>query len=641
MRSRIEIPLSKLHPGPQNPRRTKPGAEAHRRMVASIRAFKLLQPLLVRPMADQEGEYEVIAGGRRLAALKEIHRDAKDDPKVACELRDVDDDTAEAMSLTENFVRAAMSPMDEAEAFARLATDEAEDVEELAAMFGTTERFVRQRMKLAGLAKVIKTALRQNEIDIAIAEAFTAVPESRQAEIWKELNGHPAHAQHVRNIIQSAWIDSSNALFDLSMLPPEAVSRDLFGDRVLVERKAFMDAQAEALVKEQQELLESGWSNVITGGRDQVPGELYSMEAAPLQLDAKTQRKLNRLEERLNKQQLRLESLGEDDTDAAEPIETKIQAIEQAAQNLVDAAPVTFAEETKAVGTVFLLIAPDGQVQREYRVPRAKRAASSSSRDNGHVDGAGVRSTPAPPTSNDLSDSQKADTYSHQVLMVREALLKAPTVRKRLLAMILHDTLCSEALAVRHDPNAVTLHASHEQPFTSTAYEHLVRRRKELDPFSEERHIDDQGAFARLMDLPDGKVQHLIDLLVVETLTTHLHRGTVLVASLAKVLEVDIRRFWRPDTAWLNHFQKCQLSHLLAQFRGPTYSPAHETRKKTELVAVLEKLFTDAAEGQLEDKALAERVNAWLPSNLREINGDRNDTDADGVEESAAEVVAK
>ena len=40
--------------------------------------------------------------------------------------------------------------------------------------------------------------------------------------------------------------------------------------------------------------------------------------------------------------------------------------------------------------------------------------------------------------------------------------------------------------------------------------------------------------------------------------------------------------------------------------------------KKSELVEILVKLFADAADGKLEDKKLAERLNSWLPSNLRE-----------------------
>jgi ParB family chromosome partitioning protein len=96
---RVTVALSKLHPSRQNPRWVKPTLEAQRRLVASLRAFGLLEPLVVRPMPDQTSEYQVIAGNRRLAALRQIHRNGKDDPKISCEVRDVDDPTAGALSL--------------------------------------------------------------------------------------------------------------------------------------------------------------------------------------------------------------------------------------------------------------------------------------------------------------------------------------------------------------------------------------------------------------------------------------------------------------------------------------------------------------------------------------------------------------
>lgn len=46
--------------------------------------------------------------------------------------------------------------------------------------------------------------------------------------------------------------------------------------------------------------------------------------------------------------------------------------------------------------------------------------------------------------------------------------------------------------------------------------------------------------------------------------------------------------------------------------------PAAERKKKSELVEPLDKLFADAAAGRIEDKALAKKLNAWLPANLRE-----------------------
>jgi maltooligosyltrehalose trehalohydrolase len=51
----ISVPLSRLLPGKRNPRRVKPAREAHRRLVALIRAHGLLHPLVVRPCDGKRG----------------------------------------------------------------------------------------------------------------------------------------------------------------------------------------------------------------------------------------------------------------------------------------------------------------------------------------------------------------------------------------------------------------------------------------------------------------------------------------------------------------------------------------------------------------------------------------------------------
>jgi ParB family transcriptional regulator, chromosome partitioning protein len=141
----LSVPLSHLVTGRRNPRRVRPGREAHGRLVALIRSQGLLQPLVVRPAAGKPKHYEVVAGERRLRALREIHR--KDgDPKIPCVVRDVDAATADAMSLGENFGREPMHPLDEADAFAKLAAGDGKDAQAIAAEFGVTEHYVRQRL---------------------------------------------------------------------------------------------------------------------------------------------------------------------------------------------------------------------------------------------------------------------------------------------------------------------------------------------------------------------------------------------------------------------------------------------------------------------------------------------------------------
>jgi ParB family chromosome partitioning protein len=616
-REHIEVPLSRLVASRKNPRRVKPARESHRRLVALIRSQGLLQPLVVRPVEDKPKHYQVIAGERRLLALREIHR-RNGDPRIPCVCRDVDAETADALSLGENFGREAMHPLDEAEAFAGLAAVDGKDAKAISSEFGVTEHYVRQRMKLATLAEPVKSAYRHNAIDTGTAEAFAAVPEDRQLEIWQEVGGHPRHADHVRNVIAHGWIDSGHALFDLSALPTSSISRDLFNERVLVERQAFLEAQAQALEAQRHALTEEGWNEVIVGRREDVQDRLYSMASPEPEFDKETERKLAKIAARHEK----LEAMAEkatDDSEKQQRVYTRMEALEQEEQVVIEAAPQRFSEETKAAATVFLILDPDGRVHQEYRIPRRQHHADGNG--NGRNGSSDPAEQPSSPTSDDLSDKQLAVTFTHQALAVREALLRNHSARRRVLALILHDKVRSEALSIRHEPNGTTLHASQGDGLRSSAFERLQEKRAKLDPFADEPVVEDWKGYDQLGKLSGARLEKLIDLLVVDCVTAHMQRRTELIYHLARQLKVNIRDHWRPNAEWFASFRKIQLAHLITEIKGTMQTPEPE-RKKTELVELLAKLFADAADGKLEDKQLETAVNEWLPSNMRDSTED-------------------
>jgi len=621
----ISISLSKLLPTKRNPRKVKPERDAHRQKVASIRAFGLIQPLVVRADDKEAGSYRVLVGNGRLAALKDAYKDVARPPKIPCILRDVDDDTAAAMQLAENVIRTAMHPLDESEAYAGLARDEGKGAEAIAAQFGVTAHYVRQRIKLATLADPIKAAYRQNGIDTGTAEAFASVPPERQLEVWQEVGGKPQDAaegfalsaHQVRRIIAHAWIDARAATFDISKLPESAVSADLFAERTLIERKAFMEAQADALLIEQKALTEEGWSNVVITPRGDAQDRLMSMDGAPQEYDELTTRKLKKLHDKRSKLEAKFADLDDDndsDNIKSEAMSAELELLDDEERQITQDAPVHYAEATKAVGSVFLILDPDGQVRREYRVSRSRQTTSAGG--NGQS-GAGPVQPPKPPTADDLKDAQLATTFTHQAIGVRNALLKDSPARKRVLALILHENVRSEALAIRHEANETTVCADHTEGFASTALDAMRQRRAESDPLYDKHYVDDEVAYDAMKALPDKQVNALIDLLTVQLLTAHLKRKTDLVWLLAQELGVNIRRYWRPDEKWLACYQKIQLASLIVELRGAVYAPA-ETKKKSELVTELATLFADAAKGRLEDATLAAKLNEWLPSNLRE-----------------------
>lgn len=603
----LNVPLSKLVAARRNPRRVKPEREAHTRLVASIRAHGLLEPLVVRPDGEGNGHYRVIAGNRRLDALRAVHRD--DDFSVPCVVRKVDADEAEELSLTENFAREPMHPLDEAEAFARMASVERKGVSAIAADFGVRDGYVRQRMRLAGLCGTVKDSYRRGEIDTATAEAFAAVPEVKQAEVWEETSGRPRHAQHVRNLIEDRWIPAADALFDVDSLPEGSVSTDLFRECVLVERSVFMQAQAAALTNERDRLVEDGWKEVIVAERDSIRDRLYSMMEPGPELTEPERSRLEAIEAKRRELEDAAAEVTDDETDEESP---ELDALDREEQAIIENAQGRYGEATKCRATVFLVLAPNGLVERHYRVPRV-----GPEHRNGHVPASlGPGETPPPPTANEVSDRQRAVTFAHEAIAVRRAVLSSSAiVRKRLLVLALHDKVRTDALALRRDANATTLHAESSETLRSATFAQMREARHVIDPFKDERSVEEDEAYQRLCGIPEETLDTLIGTLVADSLSGHGQRETPLIGTLAAELAVSIRQHWTPDADWLNGYQKVQLADLIGTLKDPAHGSVALRRKKSELVAELAALFSqaaNAAEG-FEDKALAERVNTWLP----------------------------
>lgn len=116
-------------------------------LAASIAAPGLLQSLVVRKA--KKGKFAVVAGGRRLSALRLLADAGKieADYAVPCHLLDGAADAAE-ISLAENSVREPMHPADEFEAFRSL-VDGGMSEADVAARFGVTEAVVSRRLRLA------------------------------------------------------------------------------------------------------------------------------------------------------------------------------------------------------------------------------------------------------------------------------------------------------------------------------------------------------------------------------------------------------------------------------------------------------------------------------------------------------------
>ncbi len=140
-------------------------------LVESIKIHGLLQPLIVRPA---EGYFELIAGSRRLEALRRLRW-----RKAPCIILDVDDKTAYEIALIENLQRETLDPIEEAIAFKKYVDEYGwGSVTELARRIGKSQEYVSQRLRLLKLPDEIKDLIRQKRLAPSAARELLQLPKN-------------------------------------------------------------------------------------------------------------------------------------------------------------------------------------------------------------------------------------------------------------------------------------------------------------------------------------------------------------------------------------------------------------------------------------------------------------------------------
>lgn len=267
------IPLGELHATALNVRRT--GGASIDDLAASIAHHGLIHNLVVtkgQPMgAGGRGGYLVVAGGRRLKALAKLQADGALPASLAGGIpcRVVDREEAHEASLAENIIRESMHPADEFDAFNVMATA-GDTVGEIAARFGKSELYVRQRLKLANVAPAILDDYRAGKatLEQMMALAITDDP-LQQLHVWKAAkNEWQREPDRIRDAITQKELaaDSSLAKYIGIAAYEKAggqIRRDIFGadgDSFLMDPELARNLALEKLDRTAEKIAKEGWA---------------------------------------------------------------------------------------------------------------------------------------------------------------------------------------------------------------------------------------------------------------------------------------------------------------------------------------------------------------------------------------------
>jgi ParB family chromosome partitioning protein len=218
--------LASIVPSPLQPRKDF-AREALAELVESIRQHGIIQPLVVR---DVRGKHELIAGERRWRAAQEAGL-----TRVPIITRVATDLEVLELSLIENLQRADLNPIEEAQAYARLANEFGMRQEDIAQKVGRSRAAVANSMRLLDLHQQVQAWVTQGLLSVGHAKVLLAL---------KEPDEQRAVAEMI--LRRSATVRATERL----------VARQLGGTRPRRRRQTAANAATSATIEDLQNRLQ-------------------------------------------------------------------------------------------------------------------------------------------------------------------------------------------------------------------------------------------------------------------------------------------------------------------------------------------------------------------------------------------------
>ncbi|CAB4592409.1 unannotated protein [freshwater metagenome] len=169
-----EIPLNQISPNPKQPRVVF-DEDALNELISSIKIFGILQPPVVRKVA--ENKYELVMGERRYRAAK-----AAGLTSIPVIIRQTPDNELLREALIENIHRSQLNPLEEGAAYLQLLTDFACTHDELALKLGRSRPQISNTIRLLNLPESVQRKVAAGVISAGHARALLGLTDGVEIE---------------------------------------------------------------------------------------------------------------------------------------------------------------------------------------------------------------------------------------------------------------------------------------------------------------------------------------------------------------------------------------------------------------------------------------------------------------------------
>lgn len=198
-----QVALEQIHHGPADQQRLKRDPERIQELATSIEQHGIIVPLILRPIASG---YETIAGGYRREAASVAGLS-----HVPAQIYECDDETAWAISTTENLQRHNLSPLEEAEIVRVSHAVKGMTLEQVAHIHGRSVGWVQDRLDLLRWDPILLQAIHTEQISKSAAAPLAGLdnPILRQ-RLLEEAIRFGATARVTSNWVRTAKLQSQH-----------------------------------------------------------------------------------------------------------------------------------------------------------------------------------------------------------------------------------------------------------------------------------------------------------------------------------------------------------------------------------------------------------------------------------------------
>ncbi len=175
----VTLSINEIEPNREQPRKIFE-EQALSELSESIKEHGILQPLLVRPMAD--GSYRLVAGERRYRAARMAGL-----TEVPVTVREMTDEEESIFALIENLHREDLNAIEEAQGIKTLIDTFGFTQEEAAQKVGKSRTAVTNSLRLLNLPSDISDLVRDGKISMGHARALLSFEDTSEASMVAQL----------------------------------------------------------------------------------------------------------------------------------------------------------------------------------------------------------------------------------------------------------------------------------------------------------------------------------------------------------------------------------------------------------------------------------------------------------------------